>query len=382
MATNDERDLHERLDRALETIVPRQAPVDDTIRRGATIRRRRRRAGAAAATVACAGLVAGLVVLASARPSETTSSSASQASGRPAVTTPGPNASFGVIASGSVDGKSWRLDARAPGTHGTSQDQEIVGVSGPAFGDAGMYETVPVLRAPSAVPVSFSGISSTEAQAQYGAVRGDVSYVKVRLSDGSALTVRPVNLFGVRVVGFLVPASQKITEAIAYSKGGGQIAAAVPFNDPGGMAYFGNWQPDQWVGQQGSHPIGSGTVTLPEPMGRTPWSAMAYTGPWGVCVKGSFSRISQVGCVTDTTLPGTRLLFSTIGAWQVNCGIAAPAVTRIVVHRPDGSTVTVRPVAAGGHKFFAFQTGRGPHALSWTAYDGSGAVVAVGAGVP
>jgi hypothetical protein len=378
VATNDERALHERLDRALETIAPRPAPVEDAVRRGKAIRRRRRWLGAAAATVACAGLVAGLVVLVSARPPEKTRSYASQATGNPTVTA--PDASSGVIASGTIDGRSWRLDARAPGTHGVSAEQEIVGISGPGWGDVGMYQAVPALHAPSAVPVTFSGISSPEAQAQYGAIRADVSYVTVGLSDGGVLTVHPVTLFGVRVVGFAVPASQTITEATAYSRDG-EIAVAIPFNDPGGMAYFGNWlRPGQQAGPRGSRLIGSGTFTTPAPLGRQPWSATAYTGPWGVCVKAGFGGITKVSCVTDTSRPGTRLLFATIGAWQVNCGVATPAVTRIVVHRPDGSSAQVRPVMVAHQKFFAFGVSRGAGALSWTAYDGSGAVVASSAG--
>jgi len=373
VATNDERDLHERLDRALEAIAPRPAPVDGAIRHGKTIRTRRRWLGAAGAAVACAGLVAGLVVLVSARPPETRSC-ASQASGNPAVTA--PDASFGVIASGTIDGQSWRLDARAPGTHGVSAEQEIVGISGPGWGDVGMYQDVPALHAPSAVPVTFSGIGGAKAQAQYGAIRADVSYVRVRLSDGGVLTVHPVTLFGVRVVGFAVPAAQQITEVIAYSRDG-EIAVAIPFNDPGGMAYFGNWlRPGQQAGPRGSRLIGSGTFTAPAPLGHQPWSATAYTGPWGVCVKAGFDRLTKVGCVTETSGPGTRLLFAADGVWQVYCGVAAPAVTRIVVHRPDGSRVQVRPVTVADQKFFAFGVSRGAGALSWTAYDGSGAVVA------
>jgi hypothetical protein len=51
---DDERDLHERLDRAFETITPRPAPVDGTIRRGKAIKGRRR----VAAAVAVAAVVA------------------------------------------------------------------------------------------------------------------------------------------------------------------------------------------------------------------------------------------------------------------------------------------------------------------------------------
>lgn len=367
MTANDERDLHESLDRALETIVPRSAPVDDAMRRGTAIRKRRHWAGAVAAGAACVVVVAGLAVLVSAQSRGSTQSSSAS------VKAP----SYGVIASGRIDGKSWRIDARAPGSHGVSAEQEIVGVSGPAFGDAGMYETVGALRAPRDVPVSLSGISSTEAQAQYGAVRADVSYITVRLGDGEVLTVHPVDLFGVRVVGFVVPAGHVITEVVAYSRDGevGAVGAAVPFNDPGGMAYFGRWLgPGQRGGGHGSVLVGSGSFSAPAPLGRQTWSATAYTGPWGTCVKGGSGQITRVGCVTDSG--GTRILFGTIGAWPVYCGVAGASVTRVVVHRADGSTAVARPVMVQGRKFFAFLGGRGE--VRWTAYDGSGSVVATG----
>ena len=86
--------------------------------------------------------------------------------------------------------------------------------------------------------------------------------------------------------------------------------------------------------------------------------------------------------MTDTPGPGTRLLFATNGAWPVYCGVATSAVTRIVVHRPDGSRVQVRPVTVADQKFFAFGVSRGAGALSWTAYDGSGAAVASSAAPP
>ena len=54
MRIDDERDLHERLDRAFETITPRPAPVDGTVRRGKAIKGRRR----VAAAVAVAAVVA------------------------------------------------------------------------------------------------------------------------------------------------------------------------------------------------------------------------------------------------------------------------------------------------------------------------------------
>jgi hypothetical protein len=55
---------------------------------------------------------------------------------------------------------------------------------------------------------------------------------------------------------------------------------------------------------------------------------------------------------------------------------ATPSVVRIAVTSPDGKTTQVRPVTVDGVEFFAFPFGKGPGSWRWTAYDGSGHVVA------
>ncbi len=58
MSIDDQRDLYERLDRAVEAITPRAAPVDGVMRRGKVIRWRRRSvAVAGVAAVVAAGLI-------------------------------------------------------------------------------------------------------------------------------------------------------------------------------------------------------------------------------------------------------------------------------------------------------------------------------------
>ena len=59
MSIDDQHDLYERLDRAVEAITPRAAPVDGAMRRGRRIRRWRRSAiVAGVAVVEAAGAVA------------------------------------------------------------------------------------------------------------------------------------------------------------------------------------------------------------------------------------------------------------------------------------------------------------------------------------
>ena len=111
-------------------------------------------------------------------------------------------------------------------------------------------------------------------QVQYGAVRADVTYVAVRLGNGTVLILHPVAVYGVRAVAFAVPVGAGIADATAYSRHG-EIAAAIPFNAPGGVAAFGLWlTPGQHGLARASGRIGSGTAN-----GRA-WSVTAYLGPW------------------------------------------------------------------------------------------------------
>lgn len=367
----DERDLRERL-RALDTVAPHPAPVDDAVWRG-RILRRRRVALAGAGVAAGVVLVAGLAVL---LPSHGSTISSAASSGRHptytvTVRAPGPHAQAGLVASGTINGQSWGVVVDSP-----DAGQQNIRFEGSAFGDAQAVESGPALRADSAVPVSFGppfgSIGSSPAaiegnpQVQYGAVRGDVSYLKVRLDNGAVLTLHPATVYGIRAVAFAAPENATIASVTAYARGG-EIATAIPFRYSDGPSYFGVWlAPGQHENLLASRLIGSGLVK-----GQA-WSVTAYTGPWGTCLVASVGGPGGVGCATAAAArPSTRVLFSTFGAQPVTCGIAAPNVVRIAVTRSASGTTEIRPVMVGSQKFFAF-----PKALSWRAYDASGAVVA------
>ena len=127
-------------------------------------------------------------------------------------------------------------------------------------------------------PVPFSGgLIIGPVQVMYGAVPADVTYVAVRLGNGAVLTLHPAAVYGVRAVAFAVPVGAGIVDATAYSQQG-EIAAAIPFNDSNGRAYFGLWlTPGQHGLARASGRIGSGTAN------GTAWSVTAYLGPWGIC---------------------------------------------------------------------------------------------------
>ena len=366
MRIDDERDLHEQLEAAFEAVTPQPAPIDGAVRRGRAIRVRRRVAVAAgAAAVVAIGVFAVPSLLhRSAAPGPVAPVSPYTVT----VEAPGPHSAPGLIASGTIDGQNWQFTAAKPGG-GPGPGEQLFTTSGPAFGGDDGSQFGFVLAVDSADPVSFSGLICGPVQVQYGAVRSDVTYVTVRLDNGTVLTLHPVAVYGVRAVAFAVPVGARVTEATAYSRHG-EIAAAIPFNDSSGMADFGVWlKPGQHGLARASGRIGSGTFN------GSAWSVTAYLGPWGICFQASGLGVASAACVSS--LSGLDS-----GHWQLtNGGLVvaawwAPASTAwVIVNQPFGTTTKVWPVTVGGQKLFAFQVQTGPNQLSWKDYDSSGKVV-------
>jgi hypothetical protein len=301
------------------------------------------------------------------------------------VQPPGPRSPAGLIASGTVNGKRWQIGVDKPGTHGAGRGRQYTYASGPAYtyasGSAGGTSAIsaigPALRA-DADPVAFDGGGSAPTSSLYGAVRADVSYVKVRLGNGSVLTLRPATVYGIRAVAFAFPEGAVIVDVTAYSRHG-EIATAIPFNLPGGQGtfYFGIWlKPGQHGSARASGPIGSGMVV------GTAWSSAAYIGPWGVCIVDTGPEVGGFTCAPATASHLGTAILNPEGADGpgVAVGVASPSVVRIVVHRADGATTQLRPVTVGDQKFFAVTTVKGPGKFSWTAYDAGGSVVKSSAG--
>jgi len=363
----DENDLREQLDRAFGPVTPSPAPIEGAVQRGKAIRGRRR-AGAVAGLAVVAAVAVAVVV----QPVQHSARAASPASGHYTATVhvPSPNAPAGAIAYGTVNGQWWELVASKPGTEGAGHGKQLVTASGAAFGPDGVSDIeLPFTPDPSS-PVALTGLQSGTTQCQFGAVAADVSYVTVRLGNGTVLTLHPVTVFGVRVVAFAAPAGAEIVSATVYSSHG-EISRAIPFNDPGGLATFGLWlTPGQRQPARFSGRIGSGIFD-----GKA-WSATAYAGPWGVCVETSGGGTDGGDCAPVSSGLGTNLMFWTAGSPEVAVGSAAPRVTRIVVTRPDGTTTQVRPVTVGAQKFFTFAMSASHKELRWAAYDSSGGVVA------
>ena len=364
MRIDDERDLHGQLEAAFEAITPQPAPVDGAVRRGRAIKVRRRVAVAAgAAAVVAIGVFAVPSLLhRTASPAPASPGSVAPVS-RYTVTVqaPGPHSAPGLIASGTIDGRSWQLST-ASGL--------IVTASGPAVGGkATSWPDFP-LAVDSAGPVSFlPGLTAGNVQVQCGAVLADVTYVAVRLDNGTVLILHPVAVYGVRAVAFAVPVGAGVVDVTAYSRHG-EIAAAVPFNDSSGMADFGVWlKPGQHGLARASGRIGSGTAS------GSAWSVTAYLGSWGICFQAGGIGIASASCVS-TTSDLNSSAWSRTGNGSVVAGFAPASAAWVIVNQPDGTAAKVWPVTVGGQKLFAVAVeGGSPNQLTWMDYDSSGAVV-------
>lgn len=374
MRIDDEYDLRARLDQALEAVTPHPAPAGDAVRRGRAMRVRRRAVGVvgvAAVAAIGAGAAFGppsLHRLVSPPPATRVNH------GTVTVQPPGPRSVAGLIASGTVDGKSWQIAATDSATDGLGSGQELFVAFGAAFGPSPVTTAGPALGRYSTGPVTFAGIPGGPVEAQYGAVQADVSYVEVRLGDGTVLTLHPVTVYGTRAVAFAAPADAGITSVTAYSRHG-EIATAIPFNDPGGMAFFGAWlKPGQHGLARTSGVIFSGRV------GGYSVRVTGYQGPWGICVKIS-GGTSPVGCGLISPGPmGGSVACWTSGTLSYFVGGTSARVTRLVLTVPGERSVQARPVRVGGQKLFAFVfvSPATSENLGWKAYDSSGAVVSSG----
>jgi len=365
MSIDDVRDLGERMNEAFSTITPGPAPIDSAVHQGKTIRwRRRATALAGVAAVVAAGITVPLAVHWSASPP-------------PPVTThytvtvqpPGPRSPAGLIAAGTINGKSWQIIAEKPGTQGATSGQQCFQTLGASFGSPGGSQDCgpPPTLAGDADPVQFTGSGNKTADATYGLVQSDVSYVRVTLSNGTELTLRPVTVYGKRYVGVVAPGGV-IVEATAYSRHG-EIASAIPFSASDGLPVFSAWLRP---GQHGL-PRASGRVGSQVMDGRT-WPVTVYLGPWGICFD---EGAGQSTCSPEGIPLGTSEMgYSSAGSQGLIIGSAAPNVARLVFALPGGKTAQALPVAVGGQRFFAVATSR--DALHWTAYDAAGKVVATG----
>jgi hypothetical protein len=384
-------DLKEDLDRALRAVTFGEAPVERAKQSGRRIRTRRRVALLAGA-LAVAAVAAGYPALArnSAAPSAPASGTKSPAphgqpyGGDPVITDSGPGGttraagglatSGGVIAKGTMGGVPWQVTVDGSGAANAVPSCFTVSID--SAGDlAGSCVGFPANKAGlpnSGDPVMLTGVGDTVTEATVGEAASVVSYVIVNFADGQQLKLIPVTARGHRYIAWTAPMSMMIGSVVAHLGGpysdSGQTATAVPFDQPGQMPVFGQWQrPGQPVPEKASGVIGGGVIGS-----HTLWSAIAYVGPWGTCVvvNGQGFVCIPFGPVSAVTILGP--VKSPVAGQQLIIGDVPAGVAKVGVALTGGKAVTARPVAVGNSRLFAVTVSVNATPTRWTSYDAAG----------
>jgi len=365
MSTVNEQEIRDRLHSALAAIPAGSPPAAAITGQGRGIRRRRwLSAGAAlAAVIGLGAALPGLVGHDSAEPAA-----------RPAyhvtVSPPRPGAPAGLIGSGTINGRRWRVtltgsgnntSVQAPGTYVQVQ------AGPPASGDG---------------PVLVTAIGSAAVTTVIGSLSPEVTTVTIRLAGGTVLTLRPVAYHGARYVAAEVPGQLGITRIVARGRAG-ELAYAVPFRD-GVTTEIGNWlRPGQAGLPRASAQVGTGSA------GGQDWTVRVHAGPWGVCVTGFSGDDCNDVDSAASLVPAGGPPISMSGCGPVGqsspaqisyYGVARLSVATVRLTLASGSTLRLRPVAVDGMRFFAFTTPAGTHVTRWRAYDASGAQAGTGTG--
>jgi len=353
MSSDNERALRQRLDSALDTITPAPAPVSTVLRQGRALRTRRQvtvaagLAVAAAVAVAAPGLVHHLGRQAPISPTR-----------KPVVTVNpiGAGAPRGLIGSGTINGRKWRLIADRPGTNGAAKHGQCFETSGAASGGLACGD---LLTSNVAGGVGFDGLGN----AYYGVPSANVTRVTVTLYGGTVLVLHPVQAYGQRYFAFAVPPSLAIARIVAYSQQA-ELSYSIPFHSGIGSVVSLWLRPGQRGLPRAARTIGSGTVD------GTTWSEAVHAGPWGYCLTGELNdcfgtQTASLGNrITGYTGKGAKAAFWTTGT-------ATAAVDHIRVALSGGLSIRVRAVQCDGPKFFAFAVPKGHRVVRIDYYSAS-----------
>lgn len=379
MSVEDERDLREQLGTALHRFTPGPAPLNAVVGQGRTVMIRRRMLAAfGLAAVAAAAVITPFAL----RQANQPPAPAGSAHYWVAVSPPGPGSSKGLVAYGTINHQRWQLAVTL---------ESFSGQQSVCFGGGACRQGSPAPASASGSPVSLTGSIAVRNQIDYGTVRTDVAYVQVKLTNGQALRLRPVAVFGrryARYVAFAVPFSSDVTEVSAFSKHTG-LGYAIPFTAAGNIGICRWLRPGQpALPAPATYKIGSGTAA-----GHA-WSAAIYVGPWGTYIASNVAGHGDGGtaseCYADfgSALKPGQLVLARFGytaiisypTAAISLGQTAPSVSYLILSRADGGTIRVQTVWVGRLKFGAYVTaldvaGRPVSkalVVRWTAYDDSG----------
>ncbi len=363
-----ERQVRARLDPALGGLVPGPPPLAAIVRDGRRIRVRKRitlvaDVAAAAALVIAATLLLPLILSGAAPvPAQTTRYHVS-------ANPPGPHSAPGLIASGKVNGVPWSVRATVSGS-----GYLFTGVN--TYISTGAGGTLPARYAQGDPVQGFLGSGGNPA-IQVDAVRADVTLVRVSLTNGQVLSLRPVAAVGAgnaKLVAFAMPDNRDVLAIEAFN-GRGEISYTVPWT---GQTWFliGRWlkpgQPAEPRPQ--TVVIGSGTA-----FGHS-WQQLVSVGPWGWCAQGDIDGAGGGGeCIAALAQlrPGQyyQLAGFASGSAVGQSGLiwsaeVANSVAFIELTSRSGEHSWIRPHRVGGRSFVSFPSANGAHGvIRWAAYD-------------
>jgi hypothetical protein len=269
-------------------------------------------------------------------------------------------ARHGVIASGTINGKAWRLRL----TRKSSKYGPCSVPPGGWYADCtmqigGRLDRWSDFRGPAAIwdqdPVF------------YGPVHAGVDRVSLRLSDGAVMILHPVEVFGHKWIGVVLPSGLGPVKAVAYSRDA-ELAHAVPFHDTKFRDYeFLTWLPP---GDEGP----SRMTKVIRGGGRT---AVLHAGPWGNCLVDGYEGWSfSLDDHPSGALEGEGALPRTVA-------MAFPWPARyITLGMSDGTTRRIRLVQGAGLGFAFVRAPRRPTIDEWNVYNEKGQRLSGGYGAP
>ena len=380
----DDQTILRRLRAEFASLEISPAPVIAVTRRGKAIRAGRR---AVAGGLAAVAVVAVLAVRAAQGP----------APAAVTMNTPRPGAPGGVFASGTADGKPWRMAVRNiaadPGTrwclpavmfNGRNADVLFpAGIGVPSFGDPALLRGIP----------GFPGVG-----ALFTEVAPQVARLIVTRPGGGQLSVRPVwvTACGQRfhLAGFAF--TRSIGMLSSHSKGGPDAGLVLSSQ---GKSLFGAGPAGVWVNldtsradiaaSQASMLIGTGTVA-----GMT-WHIRTGLGLFGQCYAaelwgfrhGRYGRGRSSECVPVAAPPRTiTLSWVSVPGATANltgyAGLVNPRTRSVLVSISDGTTRTVRPVFVTGRAYVAFVVPPGCQVIRLSLTRAGGAVYATTSALP
>lgn len=369
-------ELREDLDRALRTVAPGPAPVQEAIRRGRAIRFRRR-AAVLASAVAVLAVAVGY-------PALTGSAASPPAAPQPARHAPhhdpvvtaglvgtqhgaqGMVSSNGMVGEGLIGTSKWRAIFTGSCFTMTVSPGTSRGTGSTLGGTCGG------LPSPGADPAVFQTFSNGTTAGALGSAAQDVTYFILTFTDGQQLKLLPVSWHGTRYVAWAAPASMTIASVVAHLGGpafdSGQQAITIPLSLAGKPPMFGMWV------RPGQQAPPRDTTLITGLAGGRSWEVTAYEGPWGTCWTDTSdgSGCATVAPATTTAVAAGSVPNHANGVPRLVYGQAAANVCYLVVTLTDGRTIYVSVAPLGNEQAFAFALTSGQTAKRWTAYDIAG----------